>query len=94
MRVKLHTTMAGPDGCHRDGETVEYSEKVCKALIAGGFAERVDEPKSENVTITGLVPEPEPETITVGQDNVTTMTFDAAEQSAAKRTKPPKGRKK
>ncbi len=76
MRVKLHTTMAGPDGCHRDGETVEYSDEVCKALIAGGFAERVDGP------------------FTVGPDGVHSMTLDAAKQSAAKRTKPPKGRKK
>lgn len=43
MRVKLLTKMAGPDGCHSQGEVIDVSATVAASLICGEFAVRVDD---------------------------------------------------
>ena len=42
MRVKLLTTMAGPDGCFGPGSTADLPEGQARALVAFGYAEPVD----------------------------------------------------
>lgn len=45
MRVKMISISASPDGVRQPGDVVEVDAKEGKALIEGGYAERVDEPK-------------------------------------------------
>lgn len=42
MKVRLKTTMAGPEGAFPLGSVIEASAEEAEALIAGGFAEPVD----------------------------------------------------
>jgi hypothetical protein len=49
MRVKLKTTVAGPDGIYPPGTI--YEGPACHALVRGGFAEWVDPPKTETAVI-------------------------------------------
>lgn len=50
MKIKMRTLMAGPDGTFQPGQTRDVSAKQAKALIDGGFAERVQTPKRETAT--------------------------------------------
>lgn len=43
MRIKLKTRMAGPEGGAAPGAVVEVPEGLGQALVAGGFAEAVEE---------------------------------------------------
>ena len=38
MKIKMKTTMAGPDGIATVGSVVELSDDQAKDLIAGGYA--------------------------------------------------------
>jgi len=42
-KVKLLTTMAGPEGCFVPGQVIDVDEKKAKELISGGYAEAVEE---------------------------------------------------
>ena len=42
MKVKLYTTMAGPDGTHMAGSVVDMGDEQAQALIDGGYAVEVD----------------------------------------------------
>ncbi len=42
MKVRLRTTMAGPEGAFPPGSVIEASVEEAEMLIAGGFAEPVD----------------------------------------------------
>lgn len=39
--------MAGPDGCVAAGQVVPVSDEEAERLIAGNYAEAVDEPKAK-----------------------------------------------
>jgi hypothetical protein len=41
MKVKMITTMAGPDGGANPGQIIEVDEGKGKALVAGGFGAEV-----------------------------------------------------
>ena len=43
MRVRLKTLMAGPEGVFLPGSVIEVSPEEANALIAGGFAEQVEQ---------------------------------------------------
>lgn len=42
MRVKILTSMAGPEITWQPGDIVDVSNDVAKRLIAAGFAEEID----------------------------------------------------
>jgi hypothetical protein len=44
MRVRLKTVMAGPDGVFHAGSVIEQPADVAEALIAAGYAERLERP--------------------------------------------------
>jgi hypothetical protein len=44
MRVKMKTTMCGPDGSHAIGSIVDFPAEKARELIKGGFACAVDPP--------------------------------------------------
>jgi len=46
MRVRLKTLMAGPEGVFPAGSVANVPREEAEALIAGGFAERFDQPES------------------------------------------------
>ena len=43
MKVRLKTLMAGPEGVFLPGSVIEASHEEANALIAGGFAEQVEQ---------------------------------------------------
>ena len=47
MRVKMRTTMAGPHGVILAGKQGEVPDEQGKALVAAGYAERVEAPPPE-----------------------------------------------
>jgi hypothetical protein len=42
MRVRLKTVMAGPDGVFHAGSVIDPPADVAEALIAAGYAERLE----------------------------------------------------
>ena len=42
MRVRLKTVMAGPDGVFHAGSVIDPPTDVAEALIAAGYAERLE----------------------------------------------------
>jgi len=42
MRVRMKTTMAGPQGCARPGDEREFDQATGEALVRGGYAELLD----------------------------------------------------
>ncbi|OPX87738.1 MAG: hypothetical protein A4E53_02360 [Pelotomaculum sp. PtaB.Bin104] len=44
MKVKIKTIMAGPDGSYMPGDEPDLSGVTTQDLIAGGFAEAIEEP--------------------------------------------------
>jgi len=44
MKIRLKTLMAGPDGVFPPGSVIEVSPEEAQALIAGGYAERLERP--------------------------------------------------
>jgi hypothetical protein len=44
MRVRLKTLMTGPEGVFPIGLVIDVGDEEAAALIAGGFAERLDRP--------------------------------------------------
>ena len=69
MRVRMRTTLAGPMGTARAGESIDVEDKLGAALIAGNYAEELPgepEVKSEPAPVeTATEPEPEEEAATV-----------------------------
>ena len=62
IKIKMITTSAGPEGCHKPNEVYDENEDTAKALVNGGYAEYVEppikdgekiEPKANNSTNTG-----------------------------------------
>lgn len=45
MRIKMITTMAGPDGVRQAGKVYEVENELAATLLKGGFAEPVPERK-------------------------------------------------
>lgn len=45
MKVKLHTTYAGPEGSHQPGAVINVTDEHAQELIDGGFA--IDHVKAE-----------------------------------------------
>ena len=43
MQVRMKTMMAGPDGCAASGQIITLSAEEAAQLIAGNYAETVDE---------------------------------------------------
>lgn len=43
MKIRLHTTMAGPGGSAQPGDVIDVPEHEAAAMIAGGYATAVDE---------------------------------------------------
>jgi hypothetical protein len=50
MKVKMITTMAGPDGGAMPKQTIEVDPAKAKELVEGGFATYVDQPQAEKST--------------------------------------------
>jgi len=46
MRVRLKTLMAGLEGVFPAGSVADVQREEAEALIAGGFAERFDQPEN------------------------------------------------
>ncbi len=48
MKIKLNTTMAGPEGVFFPDSVIDVNEKQAKLLIAGDYAEAIEpeEPKT------------------------------------------------
>jgi hypothetical protein len=44
MRVKLRTIMAGPSGTFQPGQIADLHDDQAHALVAGGYADLVDDP--------------------------------------------------
>lgn len=42
MKLKMITTMAGPDGCVNAGDVADIDPTLADALIAGGYAVALD----------------------------------------------------
>ena len=51
MDVKMHSIMAGPDGCADAGEVVTLSATAAKRLIKGNFAAEVAAPVRETTMV-------------------------------------------
>ena len=49
MKVRLKTLMAGPEGVFPPESVVNVSREEAEALIAGGFAEPLDQPEKPAV---------------------------------------------
>ncbi len=47
-KVKLMTTMAGPQGAHKAGSVVVLPQKQAQVLVDGGFAEFVEQEKVQD----------------------------------------------
>ena len=47
MRIKHLSIYAGEDGCYQAGSVRDVPQSVGLSLVAGGFAERLDEPVVE-----------------------------------------------
>ncbi len=47
MRILLNTTMAGPEGIFASGSVVDFPRATSAALVAGGFAVALDDPKTD-----------------------------------------------
>ena len=43
MKIRLKTLMAGPEGVFPPGSVIEVSPEEARTLIAGGFAEQVEQ---------------------------------------------------
>lgn len=54
MRIRMLTTMAGPEGSARAGQIVEMDDARAVGLLDGGYAEAV---KAETETATAQAPE-------------------------------------
>ncbi len=65
MRVKMRTTIAGPDLSANAGDVVEVSGKFGQELVKGGYAEALDAPKAAG-SETGVDQVNEVETTDVG----------------------------
>lgn len=55
MKIKMLTTMAGPEGVSQEGAIVEKDEESARALIKGGYAVAVDDarPAAEKTAAAG-----------------------------------------
>ena len=57
VKVKMKTSMAGPNGCFGIGQVIAVSQVEADDLIAGGFAERVGaldaSPATESASLEG-----------------------------------------
>ena len=54
IKVKMKTSMAGPNGSCGIGQVIAVSEKEAYDLIEGGFAERVGKPpQTESASLEG-----------------------------------------
>ncbi len=42
MKIKILTLMAGPDGIRKPGQVFDLPQDEADALIAGGYAEKMD----------------------------------------------------
>ena len=51
MKIKLFTLAAGPFGVLRPGSVEDVAPALAEALIAGGYAERVDPPVPFPLTV-------------------------------------------
>ncbi len=57
MKVRLKTTMAGPEGAFPPGSVIEASPEEAEMLITGGFAEPVEaEPVKPEVETAAIEP--------------------------------------
>jgi hypothetical protein len=91
MRVKLLTTMAGPEGTFYPGNVIEATPTVAAALVKGGYGVLVDEPVAPDAPETAQAPEVEaPEDMTE-EDLERATAPDAPETAQAPETR--KGRK-
>lgn len=45
MRVRLKSVYAGPAGCFQPGSEHDFPEQEAKQLVAGGYAESLEQPK-------------------------------------------------
>lgn len=48
MKIRMLTLSAGPNGVRMAGQVIDVDQKEAKALIEGGYAEAIDEPKQED----------------------------------------------
>ena len=62
MRIRMLTTMAGPDGSARPGQVLDMDKERAVALLEGGYAETV---KTKPETATAKAPE---QTVTRGPE--------------------------
>ena len=61
MRIKLRTTMAGPNGSYNAGSVVEFDDATAKTLLDGGFAETASvEPAAVPIDADDAEPAPKP----------------------------------
>jgi len=67
-KVKLITTMAGPDGVHWAGTVVEFEDVQADALVKGGFATFVG-PTPRLVAEVVVVDKAEPEVVVTTKRN-------------------------
>ena len=69
-KVKLITTMAGPDGVHSSGAVVEFEDVQADDLVKGGYATFVG-PTPQFVAEVVVVDkaEPEPEVVVTTKRN-------------------------
>ena len=51
-KVRMKTRYAGPMGVHQPGAEVSFDAKTAKDMVAGRYAEYVDEPKRTPAKIT------------------------------------------
>ncbi|OAN53890.1 hypothetical protein A6A04_13440 [Paramagnetospirillum marisnigri] len=67
MKIRLKTTMAGPDGSFQPGQIVDFERGRAYALIEGGYAEQIggEEPVSEPEVAT--LPQPKTAIIKTGK---------------------------
>lgn len=62
MRIKMKSTMAGPDGNASPGQVIDVPDTEARALLAGGYAEAVDPPQeSQTVAAQETATTPPPE---------------------------------
>lgn len=62
MRVRMTTTMAGPDGAHDAGTEAVFDDVTARRLVDGGFAAAVDATTAEVAVVaapeTSVAPPP------------------------------------
>lgn len=56
-RVKMKTTMAGPDGCAAPNQEIAVDDAMAEALVKGGYADYVPEKATKPLPVPA---EPEP----------------------------------